>query len=117
MAMYVSRRKLRPKEPEETGELNVVPYLDILMNLIIFMLLSMTGLAVFGIVNVTAPAYGGDSGATEDAGTPLNLVVGISTKGFYVSASHGVAAPKGDDTQAQPTKPTVPVKADGSYDF
>ena len=45
MAFYFSRRKLKPREEEEMGELNIVPYLDILMNLIIFMLLSMTGLA------------------------------------------------------------------------
>ena len=37
--MYVSKRRFRPKEEEVKGELNIVPYLDILMNLIIFMLL------------------------------------------------------------------------------
>jgi hypothetical protein len=59
MAFHFSKRKLRPKEEEETGELNIVPYLDIMMNLIMFMLLSMTGLAAFGILNVNAPSYGG----------------------------------------------------------
>jgi len=65
MAFYFSRRKLRPSAEEGHGELNIVPYLDILMNLIIFMLLSMTGLAAFGILNVNAPNYGGQAGAGD----------------------------------------------------
>src|SRR5690606_14795019 len=65
MAVHLSRRKLKPREPEEMGELNLVPYLDILMNLSIFMLMSITGLAAFGVLNVSAPAYGS---ATAGAG-------------------------------------------------
>ena len=64
MAFHFSKRKIRPKEDEESGELNIIPYLDILMNLIIFILLSMTGLATFGILNVNAPNYG--AGAAAD---------------------------------------------------
>ena len=47
MAFFYSKRKLRIRGHEEGGELNIVPYLDILMNLIMFMLLSITGLAAF----------------------------------------------------------------------
>ena len=65
MAFYYSRRKLKPREEEEAGELNIVPYLDILMNLILFMLLSITGLASFGILNVSAPSYGGPSAGVQ----------------------------------------------------
>ena len=39
MAFFYSKRKLRAREREEGQELNIVPYLDILMNLIMFMLL------------------------------------------------------------------------------
>ncbi|HEX9507565.1 MAG TPA: biopolymer transporter ExbD, partial [Myxococcales bacterium] len=70
MAFYFSRRKLRPVEESEASELNFVPYLDILMNLIIFMLLSMTGLAVFGILNVNAPNYGGATASASPEGAP-----------------------------------------------
>lgn len=123
MAFYFSRRKLKIKEEEETGELNIVPYLDILMNLIIFMLLSMTGLAAFGILNVNAPNYGGGAAAQApgDEGPKLLLTVGISNKGFYVAATGGVLG-AGATEAAQPAAPgqgapTIPLKADGKHDY
>ncbi|ADO72878.1 ExbD/TolR family protein [Stigmatella aurantiaca] len=112
MAFYFSRRKLKPREEEEMGELNIVPYLDILMNLIIFMLLSITGLASFGILNVSAPSYGGPSaGVQQDAGDQpkLTLSVLISRKGYFVNSENTILG----DGKA----PTIPLKADGSYDF
>lgn len=116
MAFYASKRKLRPKEEEEVGELNIVPYLDILMNLIIFMLLSMTGLAVFGIVNVNAPNYGGAGAAAanpeQPERAPLNLNVSISNDGFIVAGSGAVLGGGGEGGG-----PTIPRKADRSYDF
>src|SRR3954471_11144719 len=116
MAFYYSKRKLRPHEDEEVGELNIVPYLDILMNLIIFMLLSMTGLAAFGILNVNAPNYGGPSaGAVADpADAPkLLLTVRISKKGHFVAgagavlgqAPAGAGAPPTTTTEGEPTVP------------
>ena len=122
MAFYYSKRKLRPKEEEDVGELNIVPYLDILMNLIIFMLLSMTGLAAFGILNVNAPNYGGPSAGAnpDDPNTPkLLLTVGISNKGFYVAAVGGVLGAAAENAPAAPGQgePTIPKKADGTYDY
>jgi biopolymer transport protein TolR len=112
MAFYFSRRKLKPREEEEMGELNIVPYLDILMNLIIFMLLSITGLASFGILNVSAPSYGGPSaGVQQDPGDQpkLTLSVLISRRGYFVNSENAIL---GDGTA-----PTIPLKADGSYNF
>jgi biopolymer transport protein ExbD len=121
MAFYFSKRKIRPKEDEETGELNIVPYLDILMNLIIFMLLSMTGLATFGILNVNAPNYGaGASSSDNPQKPPLLLTVAISKKGYYIAATGGVlgggeapapGAPMGEGA------PTIPKLADGTPDY
>ncbi|WP_224245242.1 ExbD/TolR family protein [Hyalangium gracile] len=113
MAFYYSRRKLKPREEEETGELNIVPYLDILMNLILFMLLSITGLASFGILNVTAPNYGGPTaGAQQDnPETPkLTLSVLISKKGHFINSENAILGQGGSE-------PTIPTKADGSYDY
>lgn len=124
MAFYFSRRKLRPKEHEAAGELNIVPYLDILMNLIIFLLMSITGLASFGILNVNAPNYGGPSaGVSDNPEAPQQiLTVLISKKGYFVAGAGGIlgqAAPEGQPAQPQGTEgaPTVPIKADGSYDY
>ena len=111
-SFYFSRRKLKPREHDETGELNIIPYLDILMNLIIFMLLSMTGLSAFGILNVNAPSYGGPAAqAPQDAAPPstLTLSVLVSRQGFFVATD---AAALG-----KPGEPTVARGADGAYDF
>ncbi|MFT3710309.1 MAG: biopolymer transporter ExbD [Archangium sp.] len=71
-------RKPRTEVEHEGGELNVVPYLDILMNLILFMLLSMAGLATTGIAKAEAPRapVGGAVGA--------RLTVSISGEGFVI---------------------------------
>lgn len=116
MAFYFSRRKIKPKEPEESTELNIVPYLDILMNLIIFMLLSMTGLAAFGTLNVNAPSYGAGGAGTSET-PPLLLTVAISQKGFFVAAVGGVLAGQPEATPSDTAAPTIPLKADGQYDY
>lgn len=120
MAFYFSKRKVRPKEEEESGELNIIPYLDILMNLIIFILLSMTGLATFGILNVNAPNYGASnpSGGTPDK-PPLLLTVAISKKGYYIAATGGVlgAAEQAPGAPMGEGAPTIPKLPDGSPDY
>jgi biopolymer transport protein TolR len=113
MAFYFSRRKLKVREEEEVGELNIVPYLDILMNLILFMLLSITGLASFGILNVSAPNYGGPTAGVqpENPDQPkLTLSVLISKKGLFINSENAILGAGGSE-------PTIPVKADGSYDY
>ncbi|MEW6434279.1 MAG: biopolymer transporter ExbD [Myxococcota bacterium] len=121
MAFYFSRRKIKPKEEEHAGELNIVPYLDILMNLIIFMLLSMTGLAAFGMLNVNAPSYGAGAGAAgENDKPPLTLTVAVGKKGFFVAATGGVLPGQTEgEAAAAPGEgaPTIPLKADGTYDY
>jgi len=122
MAFFYSKRKLRVHDREEGQELNIVPYLDILMNLIMFMLLSITGLSAFGILNVNAPNYGGPTTQITDEGDKpkLLLTVLISKKGFYVAATGGVVGQQ-QQAQNQPNPseapPSIPKKADGTYDY
>src|SRR6516165_1173859 len=110
MAFYFSRRKLRPKEEQEGAELNIVPYLDILMNLIIFMLLSMTGLAAFGILNVSAPNYGGPTaGVADNPDAPkLLLTVLVSKKGFFVAGAGAVLVKGERGSNRRPILPESP---------
>ena len=85
--------KRRIHEEDEVGELNIVPYLDIITNLVMFMLLSMTGLIGLGVLDVSAPKIGGENAVTQQAdpnAPKLLLTVAISRKGFYVAGSGGV---------------------------
>jgi biopolymer transport protein TolR len=110
------RRRIRAEE--ETGELNIVPYLDVVVNLVMFMLLSMTGLITLGVLNVSAPKIAGaDAAAGAAADQPkLLLTVAIGRQGFYVAGAGGVLG-KDAATPDATRPPTVPRRSDGKYDF
>src|SRR5215468_11556651 len=119
MAFFYSKRKLRTRERVEGQELNIVPYLDILMNLIMFMLLSITGLSAFGILNVNAPNYGGPAAQVTDEGdkSKLLLSVLISKRGFYVAATGGVLGQQQPSANPNEAPPSIPKTALGEYDY
>ncbi|MBS2030793.1 MAG: biopolymer transporter ExbD [Deltaproteobacteria bacterium] len=83
---YFARWKLRPPEPSGgQSELNVVPYLDIMMNLIMFMLLSVTGFVALGIIPVSAIRPRPPASSPQP--TPRAISVTISEHdGFLVDA-------------------------------
>ena len=110
------RRRLR--EEEHTGELNVVPYLDVVVNLVMFMLLSMTGLITLGVLNVSAPKIGGDAAAAANAAEnqpKLLLTVAIGRQGFYVAGAGGVLGADAPSPAAN-RPPTIPLR-EGKYDY
>jgi biopolymer transport protein TolR len=109
------RRRMR--ESEETGELNIVPYLDVVVNLVMFMLLSLTGLISLGVLNVSAPRIGGEAGAASAEARPkLLLTVAIGRQGFYVAGAGGVLGADASATDlARP--PTIPLRQDLGYDY
>ena len=108
----------RRHEEEHAGELNIVPYLDVVTNLVMFMLLSITGLIALGVVNVSAPKISAESAAAADAAAPrLLLTVAISKNGFYVAGAGGVLGGAADQPTVDAKQPpTVPLK-DGKYDY
>ena len=124
---YVRRKRRLPQE-EETGELNIVPYLDILVNLIMFLLVTQATLVSLGLIDVTAPSYAsigpGPTNPTDD-GKNLRLTIGIAESGFFIAAKGGVLP--GEEGQPQEEEltpdgvarrePTVPKRPDGSYDY
>lgn len=85
------RRLSQPKEPdagEEAGELNVVPYLDIITNILMFVLASISVTFVTSI-ETTPPAIGGGKVRTELASRALNLSVFITGQGVSLKTSGG----------------------------
>ncbi len=112
------RRRLH--EEEHAGELNIVPYLDIITNLVMFLLLSMTGILALGVVNVSAPRISSEPAQAQaaDPSQPrLLLTVAISRNGFYVAGAGGVLGPAERAAVDASQPPTVPLKADGKHDF
>ena len=133
---YVRRKRGRiaiDAGGEEAGELNIVPYLDIMINLIMFMLVIQTTIVSLGMIDVTAPTYatlqnnGDGPKPTPEANKKKlqRLTVGVAQTGFYIAAVGGVLP--GETESSSPgqvtadgvakTPPTVPLLADGAYDF
>jgi biopolymer transport protein ExbD len=110
---------LRSNSLQRAVDLNLVPYLDVVINIIMFMLLTSTGLIQIGVINVNAPRYqdplegaGADSQDPKEEKKDLNLTVGITYNGFYIAAVGGVlpgqeapqeGAPPVDEKDKEPT--------------
>ena len=110
MGILFRLRRSSAAHVEEQGELNVIPYLDILMNLIIFMLLSMTGLATWGTINATAPALAkpGDGAAPPQQ---VQVSVLVSSADFAIATGDEVERLPGHDLVALRTR-LVALKAE-----
>lgn len=104
------------------GEINIVPYLDIMVNLIMFLLMVQVTSIALGMINVNAPSYAPPGPATQGPKPKktLRLTVGIAADGFYIAAKGGVlpgATPESEQPEEAKRKPTIPKLANGKYDF
>ncbi len=114
------RRRVR--EEDEIGELNIVPYLDIVTNLVMFLLVSMVGLISLGVLDVGTPKVGEPPPDTQmsepNEEPPLTLTVAITDRGFYVAGTGGVleGEEKGKAGVDTARPPTLPMK-NGRYDY
>jgi biopolymer transport protein ExbD len=121
-------RKIRDQgeeSMEEGGELNIIPYLDIVVNIIMFMLATTTFAAALGDINVAQPTSSTSASTANPDDQPkndLNLTLAISDKGFTIAASgtvlyEGFSFDKDGNLQ-QPTTnvPTIPKKGN-EYDY
>jgi len=100
-------RRMREKfeeAEEETGEINLVPYMDIVTNIIIFLLASVVNQMPLGTVNVSSPTFGGGGGGETQERVALNLTVTVGQSGFTLAGSGGVMPP-------------IPKLPSGEYDY
>jgi biopolymer transport protein ExbD len=87
----VKRRQEQIEQEElEGGEINLIPYLDIVTNLMLFLLASISAGLVLGQINTTLPDRGpaasdmsGDGAKPEDE-KPLGLIVTVTKKDIIV---------------------------------
>lgn len=102
-------RRLRDQNEEleeEAGELNLVPYMDIVTNIIIFLLATVQYNVALGNVNVSVPTIssGGGAAAEEPEKPPLNLTITAAASGFIIAAAGGQI-------------PSIPKLPNGDYDY
>jgi biopolymer transport protein TolR len=106
------RRLSEPRElapDEEGGELNIVPFLDIITNVLMFVLVTIT--VVFtGTIDSSPPRRGGRGNPNQ---VSLGLTVIIVPDGFSVKAKGGSIAPGCHDTGSGITVP----KSGADYDY
>lgn len=109
------RRLSAPKElspDEEGGELNIVPFLDIIVNILIFVLATVA--VTFTTTIETTPPASQGSGVRKDVeSSALNLTVFIVNEGISLKASGGNVA-----AGCEGVGPGVSIpKKDGRYDY
>lgn len=102
----------------EGGELNLVPYLDIVTNTVIFMLATYSASVILANINVTAPPYVPPSAGAATPNKPdddkkkkLNLTVAVSNKGFILAGSGGVFDSNAAVTELRKSYPGNPYVA------
>lgn len=82
MAHY-GRSKHHPELEEEEGadsELNLVPYLDIMMNLVIFLIFSFQVIIEFRLIDVVPPAVSSQASASATPENPKPTITLVITK-------------------------------------
>jgi len=107
----------RSKSYTKPVELNLIPYMDVVTAILIFMLFTSTGLIQIGVINVNAPRYkdpleemGAGQEDDQEEKKQLNLTVGITYKGLFIAGVGGVlgSVAEGEESAA-PKGPTIPL--------
>lgn len=99
---------------EAAGEINIVPFLDIVMNIIMFLLATTQTVLLIAEIEAQLPQLGRGRG-TQTESSALNLSVTVTPEGIVVAGSGGKLAP-GCATTASGRVITVPRTATG-YDW
>jgi biopolymer transport protein TolR len=116
---YVRKRTYVPdRDPSElSDELNIVPFLDIVVNIVMFLLMTLTTIAFFSQVEAALPEYRkGGIGKRGAEDQPLNLNVTVTRSGIIVAGSGGKLA-RGCETTAAGKVITVPARMSGEQDW
>jgi biopolymer transport protein TolR len=81
----MSRRKKHhlDDEAEESGELNLTPYLDIITTLVIFLIFTFQVVIEFRLIELLPPAYTGQTaGSASEENPTVTLTMFIHDKGY-----------------------------------
>lgn len=102
-----------PAPGEEAGELNIIPYLDIIMNIVVFVIATIS--VVFVTTIDTQPPSAGGGGRTRALRSKaLNLTAVVTSDGISLKTSSGNISTGCSSVGAGVT---VPKKGDGQHNF
>mgnify|MGYP003341827799 CR=1 FL=1 len=111
------RTKVEEVDPSEAaGELNIVPFLDIVTNIIMFLLATTAYVLTTCELDAHLPTLGRGGGGSGDSQTTLNLSVTVTEQGVVVAGSGGKLQP-GCTTTGTGRVITVPRRTDGTFDW
>jgi biopolymer transport protein ExbD len=117
-ARMAMRRREEEIEQEEMegGELNLVPYLDIITNVVLFLLASVTTGIVLGTINSSLPEYAEGAAPTDPTPNPadepaLQLVVAVTKTEIQLFSLSGLEGSLSAPKLKLPASTTTPGKA------
>ncbi len=106
----------RKKELPVSGDINVIPFIDMLSVIIIFLIM-VSAFLNLGIVESSMPVAGGAPSAEvaqqkkqQEQQEKLDLTIIITDKGFYIGGAGAIL-------QQRSGEPTIPKKPNGEYDY
>lgn len=108
-------RRRRRELTLETGELNIIPYLDIVTNLVMFLLQATSTAVALGEIATKLPSTNeggpGPPPEVKPEKPPLRLTIVIGEGGFTVAGAEAVLSGSGGEG------PTLPRLANNEYDY
>jgi biopolymer transport protein TolR len=115
---YIRKRtKIHELDPSETaGELNIVPFLDIVTNIIMFLLATTAYVLTTCELDAHLPTIGRGGGGGDAPQATLNLSVTVTERGIIVAGSGGKLQP-GCAATGTGNIITVPRQADGTFEW
>src|SRR4029077_18785530 len=92
---YIRKRTkdVQTDPSEAVGELNIVPFLDIVVNLIMFLLATTEAVLLISQIESDLPKIARGRSNSADVATPLNLNVPGTDAGVTISGSGGAPPP------------------------
>lgn len=116
--IYVRKRtRALDLDPSEmVGELNIIPFLDIVVNLIMFLLITTEAVLLISQIESDLPKITRGRGQKSAVETPLNLNVTVTENGVIVSGSGGKLAP-GCKEISPPGRDVTVVREGTVYDW
>ena len=99
---------------ESAEEINLVPYMDVMMNLVIFMMVATAIAAPLGIISIFPPPSSAGQGksAKNDMEPTIPFTVAITEKGYMLKGDPDLGIAEGGAIPA-----LIPKTQDGKFDF